>query len=248
MDRSRNAAHRPGPFATILAVPTQTATLNGQIISYTLTRSQRKSIGLQISQHGLRISAPLHTPITHIDSVLQQKAGWITKKLAQWQDKKSLALDWSLDATYPLLGEPWRLALKPSGEIAMTQSSGQEPPQPLALELTPRQIQIFVMNWYQQQAITCFKQRIELYAPELALPTPPFRLSQAKTRWGSCNSRGLITLNWRLIQLPLHLVDYVVVHELAHLIEMNHSKAFWEVVGSVCPGYREVRKELKEYG
>jgi predicted metal-dependent hydrolase len=233
-------------------VPTQTvtqiATLGGQEIPYTLTRSRRRSIGLQISQHGLRISAPLHTPLAHIDSVLQQKAGWITKKLAQWQDKKSLALVWSLDAAYPLLGEPWQLALNPSGELAMTQSSGQESPQPLAIELTPRHIETFVMSWYQQQAVTCFKQRIELYAPKLALSTPPFRLSQAKTRWGSCNSRGVINLNWRLIQLPLHLVDYVVAHELAHLIEMNHSKAFWEVVERVCPGYREARRELKEYG
>ncbi|QOJ22275.1 MAG: M48 family metallopeptidase [Gammaproteobacteria bacterium] len=229
-------------------MPTQTATLNGQTISYTLTRSRRRSIGLQISQHGLRISAPLHTPLAHIDSVLQQKAGWITKKLAQWQDKKSLVLDWSLDAVYPLLGEPWHITLKPSGEIAMARSSGQELPQPLAIELTPRQIEIFVMSWYQQQAITCFQQRIELYAPKLAVPTPPFRLSQAKTRWGSCNSRGIISLNWRLIQLPLHLVDYVVVHELAHLIEMNHSKAFWEVVEFLCPTYKIARRILKEYG
>lgn len=227
---------------------TQIATLGGQEIPYTLTRSRRRSIGLQISQKGLRISAPLHTPLADIDSVLQQKAGWITKKLAQWQDKKSLALDWSLDSTYPLLGEPWRIALKPTGEIAMAQSSGQEPPQPPAIELTPRQIEIFVMSWYQQQAIACFQQRIAIYAPALNLTPPPFRLSQAKTRWGSCNSRGLITLNWRLIQLPLHLINYVVAHELAHLIEMNHSKAFWEVVGKVCPGYLIARKELKEYG
>jgi len=233
-------------------VPTQTvtqiATLGGQEITYTLTRSRRRSIGLQISQNGLRISAPLHTPLAHIDSVLQQKAGWITKKLAQWQDKKSLALDWSLDATYPLLGEPWHMALQPAGELAMIRSFDEELPQLHAIGLTSRQIQTFVMGWYQQQAITCFKQRIELYAPELAIPIPPFRLSQAKTRWGSCNSRGLITLNWRLIQLPLHLIDYVVAHELAHLIEMNHSKEFWEVVERVCPGYQDVLKELKKYG
>ncbi|WMJ08584.1 M48 family metallopeptidase [Nitrosomonas sp. sh817] len=226
-------------------MPTQTATLNGQAISYTLTRSRRKTIGLQISQHGLRISAPLLTPLSHIDSVLQQKADWIKKKLDQWQAKKSLTLDWSLETAYPLLGEPWRIAMKPIGELAMIQSFSQELAQPPAIELTPRQIETFVMSWYQQQAITCFQQRIAIYAPALNLTTPPFRLSQAKTRWGSCNSRGLITLNWRLIQLPLHLVDYVVAHELAHLIEMNHSKAFWEVVGRVCPGYREARRELK---
>ncbi|MBS0497294.1 MAG: M48 family metallopeptidase [Proteobacteria bacterium] len=224
------------------------ATLGGQEIPYTLTRSRRRSIGLQISQHGLRISAPLHTPLAYIDSVLQQKAGWITKKLAQWQDKKSLVLDWSLETTYPLLGEPWRIAMKPTGELAMIRSFDQELPQPLTIELNSRHIETFVMSWYQQQAITCFKQRIELYAPELAVPTPPFRLSQAKTRWGSCNSRGVISLNWRLIQLPLQLVDYVVAHELAHLIEMNHSKVFWEVVGKVFPEYRDARKLLRNYG
>lgn len=229
-------------------MPTQTATLNGREITYTLKRCKRKSIGLRIDHSGLSISVPLQTALPYVDTILREKADWITKKLDQWNNKKSLAPDWSLDATYPLLGEPWHIALKPAGELAMIRSSAHEPPQPLAIELTPRQIQTFAMSWYQHQAIACFKQRIELYAPKLALPAPPFRLSQAKTRWGSCNSRGVINLNWRLIQLPLHLVDYVVVHELAHLIEMNHSKAFWEVVGRVCPRYREARKLLKNYG
>lgn len=226
---------------------TQLATLNGQEITYTLTRSRRRSIGLQISQHGLRIAAPLQTPLSHIDTVLQQKAGWITQKLEQWQRKKSLTLAWSLDTTYPLLGEPWCIAQNPSGEIAMAQALNGETPQPPAIELTPRQIEIFVMNWYQQQAIASFKQRIGIYAHALNVATPPFRLSQAQTRWGSCNNRGVISLNWRLIQLPLQLIDYVVAHELAHLIEMNHSKAFWKLVESVCPKYREARRKLKAY-
>ncbi len=233
-------------------MPTQTALqiarLGDQEITYTLTRSRRKSIGLQISQYGLRISAPLHTPLPYIDNVLQQKAGWITNKLTQWQEKKSLVPVWTLDAAYPLLGEPWRITIKPTGEITLAPQLAFAITQPPEIELTPHRIEKFVMNWYQQQAITCFQQRIDIYAYKLAVPAPPFRLSQAKTRWGSCNSRGIISLNWRLIQLPLHLVDYVVAHELAHLIEMNHSKAFWEVVEKVCPGYLIARQELKQYG
>lgn len=221
--------------------------LNDRKISYTLRRCKRKSVGLTINHEGLKISVPLQASVSHIESILQQKADWITKKLEQWQSKKSLAISWTHDAIYPLLNEPWRIALKPTGEIAMAQSFDHEP-RLLAIELTPRQIEIFVMNWYQQQAIACFQQRIGIYAQKLAVPAPPFRLSQAKTRWGSCNSRGIIHLNWRLIQLPLHLIDYVVAHELAHLIEMNHSKAFWNLVGSVYPKYLEVRKLLKGYG
>ncbi|MXS83091.1 YgjP-like metallopeptidase domain-containing protein [Nitrosomonas oligotropha] len=225
-----------------------TTTLNGREITYTLKRCRRKSIGLQIDHHGLRISVPLQTALPHIDNVLREKAGWITKKLDQWQAKKSLTLTWAHDAAYPLLGEPWCIALKPSGEIAMTRQFTCEAAQHPLAQLSPRQIERFVMAWYGQQAVACFKERIAIYAPALHVRPPPFRLSRAKTRWGSCNSRGLVTLNWRLIQLPLHLIDYVVVHELAHLIEMNHSKAFWGLVGAIYPDYQVARNMLKNYG
>lgn len=227
--------------------------LNGEEITYTLKRCKRKSIGLRIDSHGLSISVPLQTALPHVETILQEKANWITRKLQHWQSKQSLTPTWAHDATYPLLGEPWRIALKPSGEIQMACQSTNEIvdaafAEQFTSQLNPRQIEKFVMAWYGQQAIACFKQRIAVYAQALNVSAPPFRLSRAKTRWGSCNSRGIIHLNWRLIQMPLHLVDYVVAHELSHLIEMNHSTAFWKLVESVCPEYRVARKALKEYG
>jgi len=227
--------------------------LNGEEITYTLKRCKRKSIGLRIDGHGLSISVPLQTALPHVETILQEKANWITKKLQHWQSKQSLALTWAHDATYPLLGEPWCIALKPLGEIQMVcQSANTAADSAFAGQFTsqldPRQIEKFVMTWYGQQAIVCFKQRIAIYAQALNVSAPPFRLSRAKTRWGSCNSRGIIHLNWRLIQMPLHLVDYVVAHELSHLIEMNHSTVFWALVESVYPEYRAARTELKGYG
>jgi len=227
--------------------------LNNKEISYTLRRCKRKSVGLTINHEGLRISVPLQATWPYIESVLQQKASWITQKLEQWQSKKSLAISWTHDGIYPLLGEPWRIALKPSGGIEMARHSVNETTHAETAEssvpqLSSQHIEKFVMAWYGQQAITCFRQRIDIYAQKLNVPVPPFRLSRAQTRWGSCNSRGIIHLNWRLIQLPLHLIDYVVAHELAHLIEMNHSKAFWKLVESIYPQHLIARKELKGYG
>jgi predicted metal-dependent hydrolase len=229
------------------------AHLNGQEIAYTLKRCQRKSIGLKIDSHGLSISVPLQASIPDVETILQERADWITKKLEHWRNKKNLALTWTDNAIYPLLGEPWQIAMKTSGEIQMARQSVKEVEngadlKQLIPELNPRQIEKFVLAWYHQQAITCFKQRILVYAPKLNVRHPPFRLSRAKTRWGSCNNRGVIHLNWRLIQMPPHLVDYVVAHELSHLIEMNHSAAFWKRVESVYPNYLMARKELKEYG
>lgn len=227
--------------------------LNGREITYTLRWCKRKSIGLSIDHQGLHISVPLQTAPPQVDTILREKADWITKKLAQWETKKSLAPSWAPDAAYPLLGEPWRIVLKPSGEIQMAcQSANRAADTVSAKQSTPqlnsRQIEQLVMAWYGQQAITCFQQRIAVYAQALNLSAPPFRLSRARTRWGSCNSRGVIHLNWRLVQMPLHLVDYVVAHELSHLIEMNHSAAFWKLVASVYPDYRMARSELKGYG
>jgi predicted metal-dependent hydrolase len=73
-------------------------------------------------------------------------------------------------------------------------------------------------------------------------------MSSATTQWGSCTARGVVRLNWQLVKMPLHLIDYVVVHELAHLVEMNHSPAFWRVVESACPDYKQCRVELRGYG
>jgi predicted metal-dependent hydrolase len=83
------------------------------------------------------------------------------------------------------------------------------------------------------------------YATKLSVPHPQLRLSRAKTQWGSCDMRGIVHLNWRLIQLSLSLVDYVVAHEMSHLIEMNHSSAFWKTVESIYPNYLVVREELR---
>ena len=220
--------------------------LNDKPIAYKLKRTKRRSIGLRIDHNGLVISAPAATPLADIEAVLQDKAGWITNKLTLWQRKKTLALTWCNDATYPLLGEPWKLSIQSSGTIQMMPLALAERNQSTP-ELSAIQIKKLVMAWYQQQAIVCFRQRIDFYAQKLAIPPPQFRLSNAKTRWGSCNSRGVIHLNWQLIQVPLNLVDYVVAHELSHLLEMNHSAAFWQHVKHIYPNYRVAQEALKRY-
>ena len=91
-----------------------------------------------------------------------------------------------------------------------------------------------------------FAERLAHYVPQLGVPPPPLRLSAARTRWGSCSHRGGISLNWRLILMPLPVVDYVVAHELAHLKEMNHSPGFWSVVQQLCPDWRARRLELRQ--
>jgi predicted metal-dependent hydrolase len=104
-----------------------------------------------------------------------------------------------------------------------------------------------VLQWYKREADQVFKECIEHFAPLMNVAPTEIKLTSAKTQWGSCTAQGVIRLNWQLVTMPLHLIDYVVVHELAHLQEMNHSAAFWKVVEGACPGYVQVRKELREW-
>jgi predicted metal-dependent hydrolase len=192
--------------------------------------------------------------LSWVESVLQKRADWIVTKLDEWKNRKPARPTWEEGAIFPLLGEPWQVTVTAAGAVQMMQAgeNARSKDEQLGLSLSSRvaaeQIESAVMKWYRQHALTCFTERVALYANKLGVALPQLRLSNARTLWGSCNSRGIIRLNWRLIQKPLDLVDYVVVHELSHLIEMNHSKAFWQTVGSVYPGYATARKKLKGIG
>ena len=88
--------------------------------------------------------------------------------------------------------------------------------------------------------------RVAQYAARLRVQ-PTVRLSNAKSEWGSCNAKGEIRLNWRLVQLPPALADYVVAHEVAHLVELNHSTRFWSLVESLLPGHDALKRELDDW-
>ena len=226
-------------------------TLNGKEVSYTLKRRRCRAIGMKIDCDGLTVNVPLRESLGWVESVLQDRANWVLKKLDEWENEESVRLVWEESAIFPLLGEPWQLATTASGEMQMTKvkvktrTERRQLALPLPSMLVTQEVEKIVMEWYHKQALVCFSKRIAFFANKLGVPHPQLRLSRAKTQWGSCDVRGIIHLNWRLIQLSLSLVDYVVAHELSHLIEMNHSPAFWKTVGSVYPDYLAVRKELR---
>ncbi len=219
-------------------------------IAYQLKRSSRKTIGIRISHRGVQVCAPMGLSLSEIDQLVHTKARWIQQKLTEWNDRKPLKAIANDDcALYPMLGDLWKPAINARGQVHMTPAASNAAPHSSAADdaLKPEFVQKWISVWYQQHAIACFSERLTRYAGRLNVTKPHFRLSHAKTRWGSCNSRGVIRLNWRLIQLPLHLVDYVIAHELCHLIEMNHSPAFWRLVAAIYPDYRQARRELNTY-
>ena len=105
-----------------------------------------------------------------------------------------------------------------------------------------------VLLWYRENALRLMEQRVAYYSPALGKKPSKVMVREQKSRWGSCNSKGELRFNWKLIMAPPQVVDYVAVHELCHLKEMNHSASFWKLVEGLCSEYKTCRKWLKDYG
>ena len=221
---------------------TRSIVIGSQTVAYQLRRSQRRTIGLAIDHRGLRVGAPTRARLGDIESLIRQHWQWVLDKLAAWRERPTPNTQEITDGTIiPLLGEPLTIALTSLGRARW-----QFGPQTLYLQPTATASPAQVLEQaLRDKARAVFAERLAIHAPRLGVAVPPLRLSSAKTRWGSCSHHGGISLNWRLVYMPLAVIDYVVCHELAHLKEMNHSPRFWSVVEQLCPDWRKLRLELR---
>lgn len=223
--------------------------LAGHAVTYTLKRSnKRRSIGLRIDDRGLTVNMPLRASEKWLHSVLQERADWVVQKLASWQAKKPLPPQWLDGEAIVFRGETFTLRIVPSLFDAPPQLHGTHLVVHVSAAGDPAAIEKIVMHWYKREALQLFTECIAHFAPLMNVSPREIKLSAARTQWGSCTTRGTVRLNWQLVKMPLPLIDYVVVHELAHLVQMNHSAAFWRVVEDACPDYARRRGELRQWG
>ena len=233
------------------------------VVAYAFARAKRKSIGFVIGPDGLVVRAPRWTPLYEVDAALQEKAGWILRKLQESRERQSRAhsarVDWCDGAVIPYLGQTICVVLDPahgfSGKGAQLSAGDRlqgDPASPSVLHVglpktaTADQIRDAVQAWLMRQAAANFKERMDHFTPLLGVQWKKLRLSSAGTRWGSASADGSIRLNWRLIHFRQPVIDYVVAHELSHLRVMNHSPSFWSTVATVVPDYQSLRAQLKD--
>lgn len=244
------------PVAFIHPQASRQVRLGHACVGYALRRGRRRSIDLAIDDEGLRVSAPRWTPLAEIDAALQDKARWILDKLAASHERRrrlaATRIDWREGGCLPYLGQSVRLQLDPRqrhGRTVVLLEAGDATPTlciGLPRDATAQQLRDATQAWLMGQARRHFSGRLDHFAPQMAVRWQRLALSSARTRWGSASSDGSIRLNWRLIHFSPALIDYVVVHELAHLHEMNHGARFWQHVQRVLPDYGERRSALRE--
>jgi predicted metal-dependent hydrolase len=211
-----------------------------------LIRTKRKSIALIVQRDGrLIVRAPIKAPIKTILAFVEKKAGWIQSKQAlvksvypQAVEKKYVDGEkfWYLGKLYPL-----EIVDRANPPLALKDRFL------MARPVLPK-AQAHFTNWYKEQAKTIISERVQEYAARYCFVYRQIKITSARTRWGSCSSKGTLCFSWRLVMAPLPVIDYVVVHELAHLIEKNHGKAFWAKVNALMPDYKQKIAWLKVNG
>ncbi|HRQ46105.1 MAG TPA: SprT family zinc-dependent metalloprotease [Rhodocyclaceae bacterium] len=227
------------------AVPERrTIRLDGQDVHYVLKRSSRRSFALHVDPGGVRVAVPGQAHVDEVERFITGHRRWLLDKLAQQTRRAQAGAFEVVDgAVLPLFGNVCRLRLTDSRKVCwQVAADGTE-----ELHLPASgDVRAALVRTLRRRALPWFAGRVEAYCARLHLPCPAVRLSSARTRWGSCSARSGIRLHWRLVHLPPELVDYVVAHEVAHLVEMNHSARFWAVVGELYPDWKHARARLRE--
>jgi len=216
-----------------------------------LILSKRKTIALQITRDGkVIVRAPQHISKKNIDKFVAQKKKWLTTKLQLIHDQNKQATMIRKNITTNkilFLGKFYPLKIVSSSKTLHSALTFISDEFLLAKEYAHVADHVIIL-WYKKEALKLITNLVQMLAHKYSVKYKKISISDAKTRWGSCSSNGNIRFSWRLIMTPLAVIEYVVIHEVSHLVHHNHSKAFWNKVESLLPNYVKCKKWLQDNG
>lgn len=237
--------------SNVAEVPIDKMTMTSSAISMEeikiskIIRSKRKTIALVVTHDAeLIIRAPIKVSVKYLKNLVNKKSAWITAKLKEMQDRtKPKAKEFVSGETFLYLGKSYRLKIVDNAEIDI----GLKDNLLLSLEKVPYAREV-LMQWYKSEAEKKIKERCEFYSSLTGCKPFSIRITDAQKRWGSCGAKGTLNFSWRLIMSPMEIIDYVIVHELVHLEQRDHSRLFWDKVKNIMPDFKRRQKWLKDNG
>lgn len=197
------------------------------------------------------------TPIEKIEQFLVYKEKWIAKNMQAFAEIQEKYPDKKLtgDESFPFLGENLQLKFVPTPLKQVFFSRTDKAlqmhlPKEMWNQASEEDLQKHIddlKKYYNREAKKFILERIQIWSHQMNLHPSQVKFKNQKTRWGSCSSKKIINLNWRLIAAPTEVIDYILIHELSHLEHMNHSSKFWDLVEKHCPDYKTAEKWLKNH-
>ena len=208
-------------------------------------RSKRRTVALIVESDGsVTVRAPLRLSEHAIQEFAEKHANWVEKKKAEMR---------AIVSTRSKRYQPGEIFLYLGREYSLEVVVGQRKKLILddhfkIAESALKSAELVFQNWYRQQAKQWIVEQVEHLAKSHQLHYEKVKITSARTRWGSCSSKNTLSFSWRLMLTSPEVIEYVIIHELAHTVHHNHSKRFWNLVGKLMPDYKKLRNRLRDYG
>ncbi len=208
-----------------------------------IIRSRRRTIALEVTSDAtLVVRAPYRASNAFIEEMIEQKSAWILRKFHEMKQRPaSLCHEYAGGEMFLFLGRSYPLQFEENGNITIERSDRL-----YVSSLLKPDIRNQLKRWYREEAQKEIQARCMWFSMKTGYVPTSISITDARHRWGSCTCKGGLNFSWRLIQAPPEIVDYVVVHELVHISQPDHSKKFWNKVKEILPDYERRRKWLRE--
>lgn len=210
-----------------------------------IERSKRKTLSLTVLKNGnVIVKAPISMKDEIINRFVEEKQAWIREKLSSIKETQNKFEDIISGSKVMIYGNKYTVLKADIKQIQTSNNFEFVVPNKFEGEKHQKAIQ----TWFKKLAKKVLAERLTFIENRIGLKSTSLKIGDSRGRWGSCNSYGNIILNYRVVMLPPSIIDYVIVHELCHLLELNHSKKFWQNVSRFLPNYEIQRKNIKEFG
>jgi predicted metal-dependent hydrolase len=200
-------------------------------------RTDRKSIALIVKRDGrLVVRAPLDATDEQIFSVINRKSNWIEVKQQEVLSTypQTSKKEFVNGEGFLYLGQSFRLKIIDQAEVPLKLGTFFVLDQAFLAQAK----EVFI-KWYKERACEVLSERVTWYVGKIGVKVEEVKIASATSRWGSCSAKGTLSFPWRLVMAPIPVIDYVVIHELVHILEKNHSKTFWNQVHALMPDYEK---------
>lgn len=221
--------------------------------AYELVRSaRRRSISIEISKARVVVRAPQFVAKVEIERFVHEKASWVQQKLVQQEQQLSSAPTYNFapGSVMPYLGDALTLIVhkQPKSDVVRYGDKLLVILSTRARVTDEQQTKRLVCQWFQEQAQILLKAKTDAATAQLGIRHAGIVLKATRSKWGHCTAQGAIQYNWQIMLAPEPVVDYLVAHEVSHLLHHNHGPAFWALVERLCPDYKKRRAWLKTNG
>lgn len=214
---------------------------------------RRKTLLIEVDNPVVTVKVPKTLSNKRLEALLMKRRIWIKDKLQKQEEMPPLRpKEYVNGEAFAYLGRTYRLKIVDGSNDDPVKLRKGYLEVPVAKEECHEgresSIKDSLTEWYSSHALTRLKNKCSRYAKALGVEPASIKVDDYKTRWGSCSSSGNLSFNWRIILAPHSIVDYIVVHELCHMLEHNHSDRYWKHVANIIPNYKECREWLKRHG